>query len=182
MTILGISGSLRAGSYNRALLAAAAAELPAGVEFREWRGLETLPAYDEDCDGLSAGVRRRTSAGARRSRRGADRDAGVQPLDSGRAQERARLGLASLSRQPSPRQAGRGHRREHRALRGSLGAGRAAEGAEGDRRRRPRAGLPVPSAGTAFTPEGGFATRSSRATSRSIVHELARRAARRAAA
>ena len=55
MTIFGISGSLRAGSYNRALLAAAAAELPAGVEFRVWRGLETLPAYDEDFDRL-AGV------------------------------------------------------------------------------------------------------------------------------
>jgi chromate reductase len=48
MNVLGISGSLREGSHNRALLAAAAAELPAGVGFREWRGLETLPAYSED--------------------------------------------------------------------------------------------------------------------------------------
>ncbi len=48
MRILGISGSLRAGSYNRALLTAARAELPAGAELREWRGLETLPAYSED--------------------------------------------------------------------------------------------------------------------------------------
>ena len=47
MRVVGISGSLRMGSYNRALLTAAAAELPTGVEFREWRGLETLPAYDE---------------------------------------------------------------------------------------------------------------------------------------
>lgn len=51
MHVLGISGSLRAGSYNSALLTAAAAELPAHIEFREWRGLETLPAYDEDADG-----------------------------------------------------------------------------------------------------------------------------------
>lgn len=50
-TILGISGSLRAGSFNRALLAAAAAALPPRVELLEWRGLETLPAYDDDADG-----------------------------------------------------------------------------------------------------------------------------------
>jgi chromate reductase len=56
MRLLGISGSLRAGSYNRLLLGAAAAELPSGVEFDEWRGLRTLPAYDEDCDGSSAAV------------------------------------------------------------------------------------------------------------------------------
>jgi chromate reductase len=52
--ILGISGSLRAGSHNRALLAAAAAELPPGVELREWRGLDKLPAYSEDRDGRFA--------------------------------------------------------------------------------------------------------------------------------
>jgi chromate reductase len=51
MHVLGISGSLRAGSYNRALLRAAAAELRAHVEFREWHGIEALPAYDEDNDG-----------------------------------------------------------------------------------------------------------------------------------
>ena len=54
MRILGISGSLRAGSHNRALLAAAAADLPPGVELHEWRGLETLPAYSEDVDGRLA--------------------------------------------------------------------------------------------------------------------------------
>jgi chromate reductase len=51
--ILGISGSLRRGSHNRTLLRAAAAELPPSAEFREWDGLATLPAYDEDCDQLS---------------------------------------------------------------------------------------------------------------------------------
>jgi chromate reductase len=50
MRVLGISGSLRAGSYNTALLRAAAAELPARIEFREWRGLEAVPPYDEDAD------------------------------------------------------------------------------------------------------------------------------------
>ena len=50
MRILGISGSLRAGSLNRALLAAASVDLPPHVELREWRGLETVPAYSEDSD------------------------------------------------------------------------------------------------------------------------------------
>ena len=54
MRILGISGSLRAGSHNRALLAAAALDLPPDVGLHEWRGLETLPAYSEDGDGRLA--------------------------------------------------------------------------------------------------------------------------------
>jgi chromate reductase len=49
--VIGISGSLREGSFNRALLTAVAAELPPGVEFAQWSGLETLPAYDADADG-----------------------------------------------------------------------------------------------------------------------------------
>jgi chromate reductase len=53
MHVVGISGSLRAGSYNRLLLHAAAAELPAGTVFDEWSGLATLPAYDDDRDGSS---------------------------------------------------------------------------------------------------------------------------------
>jgi len=52
--VVGICGSLREGSFNRALLAAVAAELPPGVEFAEWSGLETLPAYDPDADGQLA--------------------------------------------------------------------------------------------------------------------------------
>jgi chromate reductase len=48
MRILAISGSLRSGSYNKALLEAAAAERPTGVEFVIWHGLADLPAFDED--------------------------------------------------------------------------------------------------------------------------------------
>ncbi len=48
MNLLAISGSLREGSYNTALLAAAGAELPDGVEFQIWRGLDLIPAYNED--------------------------------------------------------------------------------------------------------------------------------------
>jgi chromate reductase, NAD(P)H dehydrogenase (quinone) len=45
--LLAISGSLRRGSYNSALLAAAAAASPPGVEFVSWRGLADIPAFDE---------------------------------------------------------------------------------------------------------------------------------------
>jgi chromate reductase len=54
MRVVGICGSLRLGSFDRALLEAAAAELPAGVEFHESTGFETLPAYDADVDGRFA--------------------------------------------------------------------------------------------------------------------------------
>jgi len=50
MRILGISGSLRAGSYNTALLRAAAELTPDGVELELLQGLELLPPYNEDLD------------------------------------------------------------------------------------------------------------------------------------
>jgi chromate reductase len=50
MKILGISGSLRRGSYNTSLLGAAAGLLPADVEFELWSGLKEVPPYDEDDD------------------------------------------------------------------------------------------------------------------------------------
>jgi chromate reductase, NAD(P)H dehydrogenase (quinone) len=46
--ILGISGSLRTGSYNTALLRAAAALAPAGVEVEIFDRLRDIPPYDED--------------------------------------------------------------------------------------------------------------------------------------
>ena len=48
MRILGISGSLRRGSYNRRLLRAAAATLPPEVAFEEFERLGDLPLYNED--------------------------------------------------------------------------------------------------------------------------------------
>jgi chromate reductase len=48
MRILGISGSLRAGSHNSRLLAAAAELLPADVEYVRFEGLKALPHFDED--------------------------------------------------------------------------------------------------------------------------------------
>jgi chromate reductase len=50
MVILGISGSLRQGSYNTRFLTEAANELPDGVEFRLFDGLGEVPPYNEDDD------------------------------------------------------------------------------------------------------------------------------------
>ncbi len=48
MRVLGISGSLRSGSLNNALLRAAAERLPAGAELVEFDRLREVPPYDED--------------------------------------------------------------------------------------------------------------------------------------
>jgi chromate reductase, NAD(P)H dehydrogenase (quinone) len=50
MRILGISGSLRAGSYNTNLLRAAAEAAPEGAELVVWEGLREIPPYDADLD------------------------------------------------------------------------------------------------------------------------------------
>lgn len=50
MIILGIAGSLRAGSYNRGLLEAARELAPEGMEIRVWDGLRDVPHYDGDLD------------------------------------------------------------------------------------------------------------------------------------
>ena|SRR2546426_8338131 len=47
MKVLGIAGSLRPASYNRALLVAAADFFPGDVEFELWNGLKAVPPYDE---------------------------------------------------------------------------------------------------------------------------------------
>jgi len=54
MRVLGLSGSLRRDSHNRALLRAAASALPAGAELVEWPRIAELPAYDEDLDAAPA--------------------------------------------------------------------------------------------------------------------------------
>jgi len=54
MRVLGLSGSLRRDSHNRALLRAAAAALPQDVELVEWDRIAELPAYDEDLDAAPA--------------------------------------------------------------------------------------------------------------------------------
>jgi chromate reductase len=52
MRILAISGSLRQGSHNHALLRAAAERLPAGVEWSEFERLAEIPPYDADLEEL----------------------------------------------------------------------------------------------------------------------------------
>src|SRR5712692_3702055 len=50
MKVLGISGSLRRDSHNRALLLAASELLSDDVEFELYDGLKAVPPYDEDDD------------------------------------------------------------------------------------------------------------------------------------
>jgi chromate reductase len=54
MRVLGISGSLRRGSLNSALLRTAAERLPAGVELVEFERLGEVPPYAEDVDPSSS--------------------------------------------------------------------------------------------------------------------------------
>jgi NAD(P)H-dependent FMN reductase len=50
MLILAISGSLRAGSLNTALLDAAARVAPAGVQVVRYEGMAELPAFNQDLE------------------------------------------------------------------------------------------------------------------------------------
>ena len=50
MRVLGVSGSLRRGSYNTLLLRAAAELLPDGAELVLFEDLESVPPYNEDRD------------------------------------------------------------------------------------------------------------------------------------
>jgi chromate reductase len=53
VTILGIAGSVRAGSHNAQLLRLAAEELPDGVELVVFDELAEIPAFDQDLEDLS---------------------------------------------------------------------------------------------------------------------------------
>ena len=146
MRVLAISGSLRRDSHNTRLLRAAAEVAAATRRARALRRTEGRPA-------LRRGRRQRSGArgraapagGDRRRRRGPDRDPRVQLVDPRPAQERARLGLAPVSRQRASQQAGRRDRRQHRHVRRRLGPGRGAQGA--GRHRGPRGRSRAPGAG-----------------------------------
>ena len=56
VTLLAVSGSLRAASANTALLRAAARLAPEGVELVLYGGLATLPHFNPDLDDLDAGT------------------------------------------------------------------------------------------------------------------------------
>ena len=130
MRILAISGSLRRGSHNTSLLRAAEELLSPLDTFELWDGLREVPPYDS---GRRRRARPSRGGGApRRGRRGGrrpDRDAGVQLVDPGRAQERARLGLAPDRDERVPLEAGRRDRIERGHVRRGLGPGGAPQGA-----------------------------------------------------
>jgi chromate reductase, NAD(P)H dehydrogenase (quinone) len=50
MKVLGISGSLRQGSYNSRLLRVAAELLPPGAELEVWEALSDIPPFDADVE------------------------------------------------------------------------------------------------------------------------------------
>ena len=50
VTIAAIAGSLRAGSHSRALLKAAAHDLPPDIRLALWDGLAHVPPYSEDLE------------------------------------------------------------------------------------------------------------------------------------
>lgn len=50
MRILGLPGSLRSGSYNRLLLAAAGEAFPPGATLEIWEALAALPYYDQELE------------------------------------------------------------------------------------------------------------------------------------
>ena len=52
--ILAIPGSLRAGSWNAALLRLAQERAPEGVRVEIWEGLRHVPPFSEDHEGDSA--------------------------------------------------------------------------------------------------------------------------------
>lgn len=53
--MLAIPGSLRAGSYNRALLAAAVGEAPENLTVELYQDLSTIPLFDEDVEHATPG-------------------------------------------------------------------------------------------------------------------------------
>jgi chromate reductase len=181
--ILGISGSLRARSYNRALLAAAAADLPAGVELREWRGLETLPAYSEDADGHIAPS---SVLALRRALAGADAVLIATPEynHSVPGALKNALDWASRPRADNPL------RNKPVAVVGASTGIFGAVWAQADLRKVLTAigadvvdtALPVPSAGNAFTAEGRLRDVALARSLRTIVGELVQRTPASAAA
>ena len=109
--------------------AARASCCPAGVELELFDQLAAIPPYSEDDEhDMPPAVAALKAAIA-----GADAVLVATPeynaLDAGRAQERARLGLAAGRRDAAAGQARGGDRREHGPVRGGLGAGRDAQGA-----------------------------------------------------
>ena len=56
VTIAAIAGSMRAGSYSRAVLRAAARKLPPDARLAIWDGLANVPPFKEDVEAGPAPV------------------------------------------------------------------------------------------------------------------------------
>jgi|SRR5579875_113116 chromate reductase len=178
VTIAGIAGSLRAGSYNRALLRAAACALPPDLELTIWDGLGQVPPFSEDAE---AGPVPAAVAGLRRLIGGAGGLLIATPEYNGSIPGQLKNALdwasrprgaavlqgkpaAVISASPSPR----GAVRALADLRKVLAiAGADLTGTE----------LAVPRAHTQFTPGGRLADPRLRGRLAQVISELAQRAA-----
>ncbi len=136
MKVLGLSGSLRAGSHNSKLLRAAGDLLPGEAELVEFDGLKLIPPFDEDDEHIRPEeVQALFDAIAE-----ADAVLVSTPEYNHSIPGQLKNALDWLSR-PAGRvaaaqQARRGRRRLHRPLRRGLGPGRSPQGPL--RHRRPR--------------------------------------------
>ncbi len=106
-----VVGSLRKDSFNRKLATWPSPPLaPADFTFEHLR-IDDLPLYNQDDDGEPGAAGQAAEERDRGGARPAVRDAGVQPLDAGRAQERDRPRVAALWAERVGRQAGGRDRR-----------------------------------------------------------------------
>ena len=154
MRILGLSGSLRAGSHNTQLLRLAAEELPEGVELELYEDLASIPPFDQDLVELAPDEVERLKDAVAAS----DAILVATPEFNGSIPGQLKNAVdwvsRPLRRQPGAREAGRRDRREHELVRRDLGPARAEEGASGSSARRcSTSSCPSP------RPTGGSTTR-----------------------
>jgi chromate reductase, NAD(P)H dehydrogenase (quinone) len=181
MRLLAISGSVRRDSYNTALLRAAA-ECAAGVDFVVWRDLADVPTYDEDLESLQAPL---PVAALRQEIGRSDALLIATPEYNGSIPGALKNALDWVSR-PLATNVLRGKRvAVVGASVGLLGA----LGAQADLRKVLHvigadvleAGLPVPSAHTAFNETGRLRDRELGSALCAIVHDLVQPSMERAA-
>ena len=176
MKILGMAGSLRGASYNRALLRIALAQVPDGVEVETLDGLDALPYFDEDLE--AAGLPPVVNS-LRRAIAEADALLVVTPEYNGGTSGVLKNALDWASRGPVRVLAGK----PVAVMGTSTGGGGARGGIESVVRvlRRTRSDVldhtvAVPFAAAAFDGHLGMADPSVSADVRRLVHELAAKA------
>ena len=181
MRVLAISGSVRRGSYNAALLRAAA-DCNTDLEFVVWRGLSDLPAYDEDLDSVPAPP---SVTALRQEIARADAVLIATPEYNGSIPGALKNALDWVSR-PFPANV---LRKKRVAVVGASVGLFGAIGAQAELRKVLTvigadvldAGLPVPSAHTAFTETGRLHDREVEGTLCEVVRDLLRLSMERAA-